>query len=75
MKEQAVVVGDVVQLCPERNKGFWAGNFLHVTEVRSWGIQGFAKCEKGDAWYRAEWESFEVVGKAPWAKLNEETAE
>jgi hypothetical protein len=37
-----IEINDIVQISPEVNHqcGFWAGNLLVVTEVKSWGVQG-----------------------------------
>jgi len=64
-------VGCIVQLNPQKHihhNGFWAGNFMLVTEVKSWGVQGYAKCPDGDAYYRAKNGTFEVVGHAVWVR-------
>lgn len=61
--------GDVVQLDPEHHThhdGFWAGQLLVVTEVKSWGVVGFAKVQGGEAHYRAQSGTFERVGRCTW---------
>lgn len=64
-----IEVGDVVQLDPEKHEhqeGFWAAQLLIVTEVKAWGVVGFAKVQGGDAYYRASFGTFERVGRATW---------
>lgn len=66
-------VGDVVQLDPLlKPEHAFAGCFMLVTEVKSWGAIGFVAMpvERGktpnQAYYRASWLSMERVGKARW---------
>lgn len=70
-----VRVNDIVQLCPfsTENKMF-AGCFLLVTEVKSWGVQGYVQVlgsdgePGGQAYYRAKEGTFEATGgSAVWA--------
>jgi hypothetical protein len=72
MTTHAIVPGDVVQLDPEKHthhNGFWAANFLVVTRVKPWGVQGYVHGgSAGDAYYRAENGTFEYVGKATWVR-------
>lgn len=73
--QKMVVAGDVVQLSPEHtgNRAF-AGCFMVVTDVYSWGVQGYVPDlgksqneEGGLAYYRAEWATVEPTGgKAVW---------
>lgn len=71
-----VAIGTVVQLDPEKtgNKMF-AGCFMVVSEVKSWGVQGYVQSlgengePGGQAYYRAVWGTFERIlpsGIAPW---------
>lgn len=56
---------DIVQLDPEHHThhdGFWAGALLVVTEVKSWGVQGYVRVPDGAAHYRAKNGTFEHVG-------------
>lgn len=72
-----LVAGDVVQLDPEKHlegNGFFAGCFMLVTEVKSWGAQGFI-CMPGErgtlpgcAFYRAKWYEMERIGRAVWVQ-------
>jgi hypothetical protein len=65
-----IKVGSVVQINPETHKGFFPGCFMLVTEVKSWGAQGFIAMPRsreeppGEAYYRAKWEEMEYVGEA-----------
>lgn len=72
-------VGDVVQLDPtvhaaseESPGGFFAGCFMLVTEVKSWGAQGFVSIPTergkppGAAYFRSPWSQMEKVGRAAW---------
>lgn len=69
-----VIPGDVVQLDPtQTDNTAFAGCFLTVEEVKTWGIQGFVQAlgESRDsigsrAYYRAEWGTFMKIGKAEW---------
>jgi len=74
MKKTELHEGDVVQLDPNKvgNLAF-SGCFMVVTEPKPWGAQGYiqalgrSRAEPGDiAYYRAEWEEMELVGKANW---------
>lgn len=70
----ALFNGDVVQLSPTvKNKAF-AGCFMVVSEPKSFGAQGYVQAlgermgekSKGQAYYRANWDEMEYVGKAFW---------
>jgi len=72
--EYSPEVGDIVQLNPEKvgNKMF-AGCMLIVTEVKTWGVQGYVqglgenRKPGGQAYYRADWDEFEWTGgKTVW---------
>lgn len=76
--------GDVVQLDPQltENKVF-AACFLTVTEVYSWGVQGYVQNLEGKAvvvkgtglaYYRAPNGTFRRIGRAVWI-LDGETPE
>jgi len=62
-------VGDIVQINPHRavNPAF-AGCLLVVTEVKSWGVQGFVQALGtrdeigGQAYYRVKWDGIEATG-------------
>lgn len=59
-------LGDVVQL-NENNEPCWVGCFMMVTELKSWGVQGFVSIPKNKtdpalrAYYRAEWQQMEML--------------
>lgn len=75
MKPRTIEVDDIVQLSPEGagNRAF-AGCLMVVTEVYSWGAQGYVQALGGtcatpgrQAYYRARWEEMEPTGGiAPW---------
>ncbi len=62
-----IAVNDVVQINPESDPK-WGGCFLVVTEVKSWGIQGWLRIpmQSGSAHYRAPYEHIARVGVAEW---------
>lgn len=74
MNVRELKVGDVVQLSPESR---FPGCFMMVTEPKPWGAQGFiAMPEQLDeppkeAYYRANWEDMEYVGRAAWVPQGE----
>jgi hypothetical protein len=53
--------GDIVQVLPGRN---WGGCLVIVTEVRSWGVQGFTPMPPhgGQAYVRIVMSDFEHTG-------------
>jgi hypothetical protein len=65
-------LGDVVQLNPEtcRNQMF-AACMMTITEPKTFGAQGYVQCTGrdgmpgGQAFYRANWEEMDFVGRAP----------
>lgn len=65
-KQHDLQVGDVVQIDPEHDNRF-GGCFMQITEVKSWGVQGFVKTPgQGDAYYRCEYEQMHKIGAAEW---------
>lgn len=53
---------DIVQV-NERHD--WVGCFVYVTEVKSWGVQGFVQVpNQGQAFIRLKHEEYEKVGRA-----------
>ena len=63
-----VARGDVVQIVDETRKGL-LGAFVLVTEVKSWGVQGFVHAvqsfdDAAQIYLRLNWEQFEKVGTA-----------
>lgn len=63
--EPMIEVNDIVQISSEINHqdGFWAGNLCIVTEVKSWGVQGYCRTEGGNAYIRLKTGQFEKVGR------------
>lgn len=62
-------IGCVIQLDPTVHgdaDGFWEGQLLLVTDVRSWGVEAYAKLRGGRAYKRVETGTFEIIGEAPW---------
>lgn len=63
--------GDVVQLIPEFENQMLAGCMVTVTEVKSFGCQGYVQCTGengkmgGQAYIRPRWDEMEYVGQAP----------
>jgi hypothetical protein len=68
-----IEINDIVQISPEVNHqcGFWAGNLLVVTEVKSWGVQGYCRTEGGNAQIRLKTGQFEKVGRLAWVQNHE----
>ena len=71
--------GMLVQLNPFKTKNpMFAGCILVVTEVKHWGVQGYVQSlgdkgkPGGQAYYRAEWDTFDRVGHAMWIAEYEE---
>ena len=69
-----IEVGDVVQIDPEHDPIF-GGHFLVVTELKSWGVQGYCQplTERRDvskpdglAYYRVTFDKIARIGKAEW---------
>lgn len=71
MTRDEVRIGDVVQIRPE-GKGIFPGCFMTVTEVKTWGVQGYILIpvsrdkRPGVAYYRATWETIALIGHAEW---------
>jgi hypothetical protein len=65
-----IEVNDIVQVSPEVNHqgGFWAGNLLVVTEVKSWGVQGYCRTESANVYIRLKTGQFEKVGRLAWVE-------
>lgn len=65
--------GDLVQIDPEHSGNpMFAGCILCVTEIKSWGVQGYVQAlgengqQGGQAYYRIKWDQIEHVGRAEW---------
>ena len=75
-QDPRIQVGSVVQLDPAHHlgeaDGFFAACFMLVTEVKSWGCQGFMSVSQGrgempqQAYYRAKWAEMSFIGNATW---------
>lgn len=63
--------GDIVQIDPGHDVTF-GGCLLMVTEVKSWGVQGFVAIPEkgggtpGEAYYRIEHGKYKRIGPAMW---------
>lgn len=71
----AIEVNDVVQITPVIESKF-RGCFMVVTEVKSWGVQGFISIPTGPempgaAYYRVPFEQVVRIGKAEWTPPDE----
>lgn len=72
MNARPLVKGDVVQLGPACSNPMLAFCMMTVEEARPWGaigyVQGTGQDGKsgGQAYYRAQWDEMEYVGKAEW---------
>lgn len=68
---EPVVVGSIVQIDPEKMGG-WGGCLVVVSEVKTWGIQGYVQIpsntpeKTGQAYIRVKTEDFVVCGMAEW---------
>lgn len=74
INRDTVEKGDILQVNPEATKArAWAGCLVVVTEVKSWGVQGFTRIPEmpkptGEAYIRIAWDELEDTGgKAVWA--------
>lgn len=71
--------GAVVQVDIDHDPACFAACFVLVTEVRSWGVQGFVfmpaskESLPGRAYLRLKWEDVEPVGPACWVPLDDAT--
>jgi hypothetical protein len=71
--DTAIERGTLVQLSPDTCRNpMLAACFMVVTEPKSFGAQGYVQCTGkdgkagGQAYYRAQWDEMEVVGRAEW---------
>lgn len=63
---QAPAVGQVWQIDPAVE--MFGGCFLIVSEVKSWGVQGYVRVPGGgDAFVRKAWDVLTYIGVAEWA--------
>lgn len=66
-----IAIGDVVQIDPAHDEVF-GSCFLVVTEVKSWGVQGYVKVPGGgDAYYRVAFNKIVLIGIAIWIREDE----
>jgi hypothetical protein len=69
---EGIAVGDVVQIDPAMLTCSFAGCFMAVTEVRSWGAIGWIAIPgpRGQmparAYFRCEWQWVKRIGPAAW---------
>jgi hypothetical protein len=64
MSKEDVKENSVVQLNENAAEG-WVGCFLQVSEVKSWGVQGWVQIPKGgSAYLRPTWEQMDYIGEA-----------
>ena len=69
-----IEVGDVVQIDPTHDPQRFGGCFLVVTEIKSFGVQGYVTPFPNDgglAYYRVAFNKIVYIGKAEWAILRE----
>ncbi len=72
MQPQELEAGDVVQLGPETRNQMLAFCMMTVTEPKAFGAQGYVQSlgvdgkPGGQAYYRAEWNEMEFVGRSVW---------
>ena len=60
-ERKSVSENDIVQAVPGETE--WAPALVVVSEVRSWGIQGYTSIPRGgDAYIRLTWDQFEKTG-------------
>jgi len=63
-REDIVKVNSIVQVNETGPEG-WIGCLLQVSEVKSFGIQGWVQMPKqGAAYIRIKWEQIEYIGDA-----------
>jgi sporulation protein YlmC with PRC-barrel domain len=59
-----VKVNSVVQINETGPEG-WVGCLVQVSEVKSWGIQGWVQLPmQGSAYIRLNWENIDYIGQA-----------
>lgn len=67
-KDERIEIGSVVQIDPEHDDRFGAC-FMVVTELKSWGVQGYVKvpgADGGDAYYRVDFNKVAYIGPSEW---------
>lgn len=77
-KDERVKVGSVLQIDPQHDERFGA-SLLVVTEVKSWGVQGYIRVPQvpkaSNAFYRVEWAKVEYIGESAWLAVKPDTDE
>lgn len=69
---QIIKVNSVVQINEKGGEG-WIGCLVQVSEMKSWGIQGWVKIPKsGDAYIRLSWDQIDYIGEAVLAPQDSE---
>lgn len=59
-----IKVNSVVQINENGGDG-WIGCLVQVSEVKSWGVQGYVQIPKGgSAYIRLNWNQIEYIGQA-----------
>ncbi len=68
-KTEHLKINDVVQLNPETVSKEFAGCFMIIDELKSYGARGFVQVPGGigQAYYAANWEDMELIGQAVWS--------
>lgn len=70
LKPNLVRIGTVVQLNGDTKNPMFKYCMMTVTDVRAWGAVGYVQAlgengkMGGQAYYRARWDEFEIVGSA-----------
>jgi hypothetical protein len=64
MIQNQVSVNSVIQINEKGPEG-WVGCFVQVSEVKSFGVQGWVQIPKGgQAYIRLNWDVMEYIGEA-----------
>lgn len=77
MEKTDIKPGAVVQIDGTLKDCFFPGCFMLVTEVKSWGVQGFISMPgsrtelPGRAYFRASWDKIEYIGQAVWVPADD----
>lgn len=65
MEKMDIEQNMVVQLAPTVANKKFAGCFMVVDEPKTFGAQGYVQIPgQGQAYYRANWEEMELIGRA-----------
>lgn len=64
MKQDVIKENSIVQINDKGPDG-WIGCLVQVSEIKTWGIQGWVKIpQSGDAYIRLNWDKIEHIGEA-----------